>query len=219
MFKNQDWQTRNPIKISIYFSLKIIQQHELTDSQNTNLQYVKSYIESIARPSHKVSIAISNTFHTPLNSSSQSNYIVDANQAQSKVEFYFKDSIKVSLDSIKSFGKNLLGIPYKYGGDTQSGFDCSGFTQYLFKRQGVPLPHNANMQSKLGDVISLDSSHTGDMIFFGRNNHASHAGVIYDNVNGKISIIHCVSKGVAIDTEQFHNYWEEKVLCVKRILY
>lgn len=114
----------------------------------------------------------------------------------------------------------LIGVKYKYGGTDATGFDCSGFTQYLYKAIGIELPHNANLQSKMGKTISLEESKAGDLVFFGSNNRVYHAGVIYDNKDGEIELVHCASRGFKHQTNSDLNtiYWLEKVLVVKRFI-
>ena len=116
--------------------------------------------------------------------------------------------------------KKLVGTPYKYGGTSLKGFDCSGFTQYVYKTIGIDLPHNANLQSKMGAKVSLEEAQAGDLIFFG-SKRASHAGMIYQNNNGEIELIHCASRGVTYQDHKDLNtiYWLEKILVIKRLIH
>jgi cell wall-associated NlpC family hydrolase len=114
---------------------------------------------------------------------------------------------------------NQIGSPYKYGGVDSTGFDCSGFTQYLYHKIGIMLPHNAQLQSELGQLIDLEEAQTGDLIFFGEK-RAAHAGMIYINKNGETELIHCVSRGVSHDTEKDNNhiYWMNRPYKIKRYI-
>jgi peptidoglycan DL-endopeptidase CwlO len=59
-----------------------------------------------------------------------------------------------------------LGVPYVWGGASPSGFDCSGFTMYVYSRMGVSLPHNAAAQYGYGSPVSSSDLQPGDLVFF-----------------------------------------------------
>lgn len=119
----------------------------------------------------------------------------------------------------------LIGVPYRYGGDSpQTGFDCSGFTQYVYAQNGVSLPHNAQLQSIQGARLPINQAQPGDLIFFGStqpdgSHRAFHAGIV-NSIEPYFSVIHCVSGGVHIaeeNTPNWDSYWKNKVLFVTRI--
>lgn len=116
--------------------------------------------------------------------------------------------------------QRVIGVKYKYGGEDTTGFDCSGFTKYIYRSAGLELPHNANQQSKVGDTVELSKAKPGDLIFFGSNSRAYHAGLIYSNNNGEISLVHCASRGVTYNSPSDLNtkYWLEKVLRIQQII-
>lgn len=75
---------------------------------------------------------------------------------------------------------NYLGVPYVWGGTSPNGFDCSGFTQYVFKNSvGVILPRVSQSQQNFGTSISISNIQPGDLIFFG--NPAYHVGIYIGN--------------------------------------
>ena len=123
-------------------------------------------------------------------------------------------------DSIKNFASICLGTPYKWAGESLKGFDCSGFVKYVYGKVGIKLPHNANKISYLGEEISEKDAQTGDVVLFGskseKGHHASHVGIIYEN-EGKIKVIHSVSKGVHITTD-YNAYWKQRVIFIKNII-
>jgi cell wall-associated NlpC family hydrolase len=82
-----------------------------------------------------------------------------------------------------SFAKKLLNIHYRYGGSSPAGFDCSGFTRYVFIKFGFLIPHNAAAQGKIGDPVSKDGLLPGDLVFF-TGKHSTeiiHVGIYIGN--------------------------------------
>jgi cell wall-associated NlpC family hydrolase len=68
--------------------------------------------------------------------------------------------------SLVDIAMRYLGIPYVYAGADPSGFDCSGFTMYVYAQIGISLPHNAAMQFGMGTPVSIDQLQAGDLVFF-----------------------------------------------------
>lgn len=73
----------------------------------------------------------------------------------------------------------LLGTPYVYGGSTTSGFDCSGFTQYVYKKAGISIPRVSYEQAKAGKPVSKAAMRPGDLVCF--NSPVSHVGIYLGN--------------------------------------
>ena len=77
-----------------------------------------------------------------------------------------------------------VGVPYVWGGNTPDGFDCSGFTKYVFARQGVSLPRTSREQSRVGQSVDLDFAgfQPGDLLFFAEPGEAvSHVAIYVGN--------------------------------------
>ena len=84
----------------------------------------------------------------------------------------------VSGSEIISLAQQYLGVPYVYGGSSPSGFDCSGFTMYIFAQVGVKLPHGATSQLSYGASVSRSELQPGDLVFFQDYGAvASHVGI------------------------------------------
>ena len=78
---------------------------------------------------------------------------------------------------VLAIAASLKGIYYIYGGTTPAGFDCSGFTQYVFNRVGIKLPRTAEEQRQFATPVSIPQ--TGDLVFFGAP--AYHNGIYAGN--------------------------------------
>ena len=92
-----------------------------------------------------------------------------------------KASNSTSSSAIVSTALSLKGIPYKFGGTTTSGFDCSGFTQYVFKKAGKSLSRTT--LSQFAETTAVSSPQPGDLIFFANTYRAgiSHVGIYIGN--------------------------------------
>jgi len=67
--------------------------------------------------------------------------------------------------SVVSIAMRYLGVPYVWGGTTPSGFDCSGFTSYVFAQVGIDLPRTSSSQRYAGTVVSWANAEPGDLIW------------------------------------------------------
>ncbi|MEF2968970.1 C40 family peptidase [Paenibacillus sp. M1] len=108
-----------------------------------------------------------------------------------------------------------LGSDYKSGGTTTSGFDCSGFTMYVFAKIGIELPHQSASQYKMGTEVSKDELIAGDLVFFNTSGKGiSHVGIYV----GDGEFAHAsTSKGVVI-SKLSEKYYVERYVGAKRIM-
>lgn len=107
------------------------------------------------------------------------------------------------------------GVPYSFGGTTPNGFDCSGFTRYVFAQAGIYLPRAADEQYEVGQAVSYSRLQPGDTVFFTTYEAgASHSGIYVGN--GKF-ISATSSRGVVIDRLD-SGYWGARYLGARRIL-
>jgi cell wall-associated NlpC family hydrolase len=92
------------------------------------------------------------------------------------------DNLTIPAGSdIVSTAQRFQGLPYIWGGNSGKGFDCSGFTQTVFRHNGFLLPRDANMQVELGEEVSFEDGFTqvqpGDLLYFGGNGRITHVGI------------------------------------------
>ena len=117
---------------------------------------------------------------------------------------------------IVATAKNYLGVPYLWGGNTPSGFDCSGFVKYVFAKHGITLPRTSKEQWKVGTSVSKADLQVGDLVFFSNTytTGISHLGIYV----GDGQFIHASSsKGVVI-TPLSNSYWAARYTGAKRIV-
>lgn len=103
-----------------------------------------------------------------------------ANQAP-EINQVSQGNATYSSNSVIAYASNFLGVPYVWGGTSPSGFDCSGFTQYVFAHFGVNLPRVSEDQQNVGTLVSRDNLKPGDLVFFGTPAH--HVGIYVGNGN------------------------------------
>jgi cell wall-associated NlpC family hydrolase len=139
-----------------------------------------------------------------------------------KPTYSFDGNLELQINNLLEVAKQYTGTRYRYGGTTPRGFDCSGFTSYAFNQISVKLPRSSQQQSQLGTTVPLAEAQPGDLVFFGRKRgnsyRTSHTGIVVENNNGKVRMIHSSRRGVVIDEVlKFHSY-SRKFLFVKRVL-
>lgn len=117
--------------------------------------------------------------------------------------------------------KTYRGTPYKYGGTTRAGMDCSALVFHSYYAVGVNLPRRSEDQSKLGQKVNLNQVQPGDLLFFAtgkKKNQVTHSGIVTEIAKDDIRFIHA-STSLGVTEDYLSNrYWSGAFLFAKRIL-
>lgn len=128
---------------------------------------------------------------------------------------------KLKMDALLKTARSYYGVPYRTGGTSHSGMDCSGFTQTSFKSIGVNLPRISRDQALVGQAVSKSQLQTGDLVFFatGTPGRVNHVGIVTDASNpNAIRFIHASSSRGIMETSMGINYWVRAYVKGKRVV-
>jgi cell wall-associated NlpC family hydrolase len=121
----------------------------------------------------------------------------------------------VPVPALISTALRFRGVPYRNGGSDPSGFDCSGFVQYVFGQFGTLLPREVHDQYRVGRAVDLDDVEAGDLLFFeteGRG--ASHVGMVV----GGGEFVHAPSSRGVVRVERYDaSYWARRFVGARRV--
>lgn len=128
-------------------------------------------------------------------------------------------------DSVVNFAKSFLGTTYKYACASPSGFDCSGFTWYVFNHYGINVPRSSSDYKNFGKEVPIEQARKGDVIVF-RGTHpndksAGHVGIVISNPGEPLMFIHSSSsdnhKGVII-TDYKNSAYPKRFIKITRVI-
>ena len=117
-------------------------------------------------------------------------------------------------NEIINTAKSFLGTPYQWGGTSPSGFDCSGFVQYVLAQNGKSIPRTSQEQFASGQAVDKSQLQAGDLVFYdwSGGTEATHVG-IYEG-NGKM--IHAPHSGDVVKEVDFNSYGQNVYLGARR---
>lgn len=108
---------------------------------------------------------------------------------------------------ILSHAQQAIGTPYRFGGNTPDGLDCSGLVEMTYRAAGIRVPRTADEQFRA--LPQVDAPRPGDLLFFGDRRKASHVGIY----RGNGQMIHAPGNGRAVVSVPLEiDYWQERFL-------
>ena len=118
--------------------------------------------------------------------------------------------------AVISLALSLRGTPYLNGGSDPTGFDCSGFVQWVFAQQGLALPREVKQQYRAGRDIDADDVKAGDLVFFETvSSGASHVGIAL----GGGEFVHAPSSRGVVRVERYTSgYWADRWVGARRVV-
>lgn len=124
----------------------------------------------------------------------------------------------VKTQKLLNEAQKHLGVPYKEAGIDPTGFDCSGFTCYVFEQNGVRLPRRAADQYTFCQKIDPEDAQAGDLVFFSNGTQINHVGILISEKGALKQMIHSSSSlGISVVELETSSYWKPKIVGYGRI--
>ena len=185
-----------------------------------------SFATNTTKTKHETSDTLSLSVIQRLEASMKENINLMSPQIQlpeDDIEQKLEDHYRNFIDNIVSSANKFLGTPYRIGGKSPKGFDCSGFTSFIFSRYGITLNQSSRSQVNNGRKIERkEDIQKGDLVFFKGSNASSkiigHVGIVTDiERNGNIKFIHSATNGGVRISNVSETYYSRRYLTAVRI--
>ncbi|MBC7485474.1 MAG: C40 family peptidase [Cytophagaceae bacterium] len=127
------------------------------------------------------------------------------------------DQVKKLIKTARSY----TGTPYKYGGTSRAGLDCSGFTSISYQSIDVTIPRTSQSQSTIGEDIDLNDIQPGDLVFFSASKNSkkiTHVGMITEVDDSNAKFIHASTQLGVVENELLSGYYYSLIVKIRRVL-
>ena len=129
---------------------------------------------------------------------------------------------QAKVDKVITSARSFTGTPYKYGGTTRSGMDCSGLLLNAFRAIDMELPRTSEAQSKAGDKVKIKKLKEGDLVFFAtgkKKRVITHVGLVTDRkAPDDVRFIHASTSLGVVEANLFADYYRKRYRGARRVI-
>ena len=131
-----------------------------------------------------------------------------------------KTSDEKTVDKIIKTARGYIGTPYKFGGTSRAGLDCSGLTSISYRAADISLPRTSQEQSTLGKPVYINELNPGDLVFFSErkgNKKIVHVGIVTEVSSKSVQFIHASTRLGVVENELLTGYYRGIYVKARRL--